>query len=100
MGKLEGRARRLEEEAKLDRQAEQCAKERALREGISRLSAAELQAMHDYFEQRDSEEWTEEDAPLMRRLLALREEAQRESAGEDFPWRAEMRKELDDADDH
>ncbi len=94
MGKLEGRARRLEEEAELDRQAEQRANERLLREGISQLSTEELEAMRDYFDERgDQDGWTEEDAPLMARLLEIRERARYESAAGDFPWRAQMRKE-------
>lgn len=100
MGELEGRSRRLsrrtrrlEEQAEFDRQAEQRAAERMLREGISRLGGDELRAMRDYFERHDREEWAEEDTPLMRRLLELKEGVRAEREAGDFPWRAEMRKE-------
>ncbi len=50
--------------------------------------------MRDYFEQGgEREEWTEEDAPLMRRLLEIREEVRHEKTTGDFPWRTEMQKE-------
>ncbi len=101
MGELEGRsrrlsrrARRLEEAAELDKLVERQAAERDLRAALDRLTTAELEAMRDYFEQGgEREEWTEEDAPLMRRLLEIREEVRHEKTTGDFPWRAEMQKE-------
>lgn len=99
MGELEGpsrrlsrRAKRLEEEAELDRLAQQRAEERLLGMGISNLSNEELEAMQEHFQRKEGEEWTEEDRPLMLRLLELKEEARREQEAGDFPWRAETRR--------
>jgi hypothetical protein len=95
MGELENktqrlarRARRLEEEAELENQAEQRKAERMLREGLKLMSTTELQAMREYFERDDLEDWREGDEPLMRRLVELREQARCEETGE-FPWCAE-----------
>jgi hypothetical protein len=88
MTNLERRARRLEEEAELREQAKQAEAERVLREALRHVSTPELQAMGEYFERTDREDWSEEDEPLMRRLVALMEEQRREEAGE-FPWRSE-----------
>lgn len=96
MGNLERRARRLEEDAEWKETAEQLEKERTFREALTRVSAAELQAMHEYFHSTDREEWTEEDEPLMRRLLGLMDEVRREEAearGQtvDPPWLSEIK---------
>jgi hypothetical protein len=51
------------------------------KEALRRVSTAELLAMHEHFEhmERDGrEEWSEEDEPLMRRLLALMQKARRD----------------------
>ncbi len=81
MGDLEGRlskrASRLEEGAELDRLAGQRAEERLLRTAISNLSTEELRAMQEHFESREGEGWAEKDAPLLLRLLELKEEARR-----------------------
>jgi hypothetical protein len=99
MGELEGRSRRLarraarlEEEVEQRKLAEQRAAERVFAEALSRVSLSELRAMHQYFEQHDREEWTEEDEPLMRRLLALVEEVRNEEAGVrgKFLWQSEI----------
>jgi hypothetical protein len=92
---LERRARRLEEEAELSKQAKQAESERVLREALTRVSTPELRAMHEHFERAAAEEWTEEDEPLMRRLLMLVEEVRCEEAG-GFPWQVEMREERED----
>jgi hypothetical protein len=89
VGSLERRARRLEEEAELRKLGERLAAERVFREALRRVSTPELRAMNEYFERSDREEWTEEDEPLMRRLLALVEEVRHEQAGE-FPWCSEL----------
>jgi hypothetical protein len=99
VGDLEGRSRRLsrrtarlEEEAELDRLAEQRAEERLLRTAISKLSTEELQAMQEHLDGKDDEGWAEEDRPLMLRLLEIKEEARRAHEAGEFPWRAETRK--------
>ena len=48
--------------------------------------------MSELLERSDREDWREEDEPLMRRLVALMEEACREEAGE-FPWLSELQRE-------
>lgn len=98
MANLGDRARRLEEQAEWGEIGERLAKERALREAISRLSTSELRAMHEYFRSTDREEWAQEDEPLMRRLLELMEEVRREEAearGQlvDPPWLSEINRE-------
>ena len=95
MGSLERRARRLEEEAEERRLAEQREAQRVLREALRGMSTPELRAMHEHFERAAGEEWTEEDEPLMRRLLMLVEEVRCEEAG-GFPWQVEMREEGED----
>ena len=99
MGDLEGRSRRLskrasrlEEEAELDKQAEQRAEERLMRTAISNLSTAELEAMREHLDGKEGEGWSEEDRPLMLRLLEIKEGARRVRDAGDFPWRAETRK--------
>jgi hypothetical protein len=72
--------------------------ERVFREALTRLSTSELQAMREYLGNADREGWTQEDEPLMRRLLGLMEEVRREAAevrGEavDLPWLSEIRRE-------
>jgi hypothetical protein len=55
--------------------------ERGFKETLRHVSTAELLAMCGHFEhmERDSrEEWSEEDEPLMRRLLALMQKARRD----------------------
>jgi hypothetical protein len=86
VGRLGDRARRPEWQEIGDR----LEKERTLHEAISRLSATELRAMHEDFKSADRDEWTEEDKPLMLRLLAIREEVRREEAGE-VPWLSEIK---------
>jgi hypothetical protein len=90
MTNLERRVRRLEEQAALREQAKQA--ERVLREALRRVRTPELQAMSELLERSDREDWREEDEPLMRRLVALMEEACREEAGE-FPWLSELQRE-------
>lgn len=82
----------MEEQAELDRLAKQRAEEKLLRTALSTLSTEELRAMQEHLGREGREEWTEEDEPLMLRLLELKEEARREEAEGDFPWRAAMRK--------
>jgi len=89
MTNLERRARRLEEQAELRKQAKQAESERVLREALTRVSTPELRAMSEHLKRADREDWREEDEPLMRRLLMLMEEVRCEEAGE-FPWRSEM----------
>lgn len=84
MGRLERRARRLEEQVELGELSKQLAAERRLREALRRVSTPELMAMDEHFKRTDREEWSEEDEPLMRRLLGLVEEMRCEEAGE-FP---------------
>ena len=99
MGELEGRSRRLskraarlEEEAAADRRAEQREEERLLRTAISGLSTAELEAMLEHFDGKDEDEgWTDEDKPLMLRLLEIKEEARLERDAGGFPWQVETR---------
>ena len=96
--RLSRRAARLEEEAELDRLAEQRAEERLLRTAISGLSTDELEAMREHLDGKDGDEgWAEEDAPLMLRLLEVKEEARRAQGAGDFPWRAETRKQKKEA---
>ena|SRR5215204_5643941 len=95
MGSLERRARRLEEEAEERRLAEQREAQRVLSEALRRVSTEELLAMREHFERAEAEEWTEEDKPLMLRLLMLVEEVRCEEAG-GFPWQVEMREEGED----
>jgi len=92
MTNLERRVRRLEEQAALREQAKQAEAERVLREALRRVRTPELQAMSELLERSDREDWREEDEPLMRRLVALMEEACREEAGE-FPWLSELQRE-------
>jgi hypothetical protein len=92
VGSLGRRARRLEEQAEWREIGEQLATERVFREALRRLITPELRAMHEYFERTDREEWTQEDEPLMKRLLGLMEEIRREEAGE-FPWLSEINRE-------
>ncbi len=96
MGGLGRRARRLEEAAELQERRKRLEAERVLQEALKRVSTAELEAMREHFERVGPEDWIEEDAPLMRRLMALMEEVRQEEA-EGFAWRAEMdeRKELE-----
>jgi hypothetical protein len=89
VGSLERRARRLQEEAEFRERRKQRESERVFREALRRVSAAELEAMGEYLDQPDREDWSEEDEPLMRRLVALVEEVRCEEAGE-FPWQREM----------
>jgi transposase len=94
MGGLERRARRLEEQAELDERARQIAAEFTLREALKRVSTAELLAMKEAFDRPGPEEWTEEDLPLMLRLLGLMDEVRAEEAAVrtgEFPWQTEMR---------
>ncbi len=104
MGELEGRSRRLarraarlEEDAELRKQAEQRAKEReaerVLREALRNVSTEELRAMGEHFERPGPEEWTEQDTPLMLRLLELMEEVRKGEEGRGFPWQEQIRKE-------
>lgn len=86
------RAARLEEEAELDRLAKQRAEEQLMRTSISNLSTEELEAMRGHFAGKGEEGWTDEDRPLMLRLLELKEEARRVTEAGDFPWRVETRK--------
>jgi hypothetical protein len=61
------------------------------KEALRRVSTAELLAMGEHFghmERDGREEWSEEDEPLMRRLLALMQKA-RHDEPEEFPWRSE-----------
>src|ERR687896_654515 len=94
MGSLDRRARRLEEEAELMERARQARAESELREALRRVSTAELEAMKEAFECPGPEEWTEEDLPLIVRLLELVQEVRAEDAyvktGE-YPWQAAMR---------
>jgi hypothetical protein len=102
MGELEGRSRklsrrakRLEQEVAADERARQAATERELREAISRLSTAELEAMRDHFEEHDRDDeagWGPVDEPLMERLLQVRDEMRAERAEGDFPWRAKTKR--------
>ncbi len=89
MGDLENRTRRLEEVAELQEARRRSESERVLQEALKRVSTAELEAMREHFERPGPEDWIEEDAPLMRRLMALMEEVRQEEA-EGFGWRAEM----------
>ncbi len=60
------------------------------KEALRRVRAAELLAMGEHFghmERDGREEWSEEDGPLMRRLLALMQKARRDEP-EEFPWRS------------
>jgi len=96
VGSLERRAKRLEEDAEWRETTERLEKERTFRKALTRLSTAELEAMHEYFQSRDREEWAEEDKPLMLRLLGLMEEVRREDAevrGKvvDPPWLSEIK---------
>ena len=96
MGSLERRAKRLEEGAEWREAAERLEKERTFREALTRLSTSELQAMKEYFDSTDREEWAQEDEPLMLRLLGLMEELQREAAeargqAVDPPWLSEIK---------
>ena len=99
MGELEGRrrrlsrrARRIEEEVEFRERMKQVESERVLREALKRVSTAELEAMGEAFKRPGPQEWTEEDLPLMRRLLGLVDEVRAEEAGV-FPWQREMREE-------
>jgi hypothetical protein len=98
MGELEGRARRLsrradriEEQIESRERTSQLKAERVFREALERVSTAELEAMGECLNQADREDWSEEDLPLMRRLLALVEQIRNAEAAGDFPWRAEMK---------
>jgi cobalamin biosynthesis Mg chelatase CobN len=96
VGSLDGRARRLEEQAEWQETADCLEKERTFREAISRLSTSELQAMSEYMASTDRDEWAEEDKPFMLRLLELMEEVRREGAGArgetvDPPWLSEIK---------
>jgi hypothetical protein len=96
MAGLERRARRLEEQAEFEERSRQVAAEFRLREALKRVSTAELLAMKEAFNRPGPEEWTEEDLPLMKRLLGLVLEVRAEDTfvktGE-YPWQAEMREE-------
>jgi hypothetical protein len=100
MGSLDRRARRLEE-AELRERARQAKAEAELREALTRVSTAELEAMKEAFDRPGPEEWTEEDLPLMKRLLGLVLEVRAEEAAVrtgEFPWQAEMREEQERGD--
>jgi hypothetical protein len=94
MGSLDRRARRLEEEAELRERARQARAESELREALRRVSTAELRAMKEQFDRPGPQEWTEEDLPLMKRLLELVQEVRAEETyiktGE-YPWQTEIR---------
>jgi hypothetical protein len=94
MAGLDRRARRLEEQAELEERARQYESERVFREALKRVSTAELEAIGEQFDRPDPEEWTEEDLPLMLRLLQLVIEVRAKETvvrtGE-FPWQAEIR---------
>ena len=89
MGDLEDRTRRLEEVAELQEARKRRESERVLQEVLRRLSTAELEAMAEAFGRDGPEDWTEEDEPLMRRLLTLMHEIRNEEA-EEFSWKREM----------
>jgi hypothetical protein len=96
VGSLERRARRLEEDAEWREIGERLEKERTFREALTRVSTSELEAMHEYFQSTDQEEWKQEDVPLMLRLLGLMEEVRREGAEArgkmvDPPWLSEIK---------
>ena len=94
MAGLDKRARKLEEEAEYREQSRRIAQERRLREGLKRVSTAELEAMKEAFDRSRPEDWTEKDLPLMRRLLALVNEVRAEEEGVlkgEFPWQREVR---------
>jgi hypothetical protein len=94
MAGLERRARRLEEQAELEEQARQYESERVFREALERVSTAELEAMGEHFNRPGPEEWTEEDLPLMLRLLSLVDEVRAEEAAVktgEYPWQREIR---------
>lgn len=96
MANLERRTRRLEEEAEWRETSERLETERTFREALTRVSTSELEAMHEYFQSTDQEEWKQEDVPLMLRLLGLMEEVRREVAetrGQevDPPWLSEIK---------
>ena len=78
MAGLAKRARKLEEEAEYREQSWRFAQERRLREGLQRVSTAELEAMKEAFERPGPEEWTEGDLPLLKRLAALVNEVRAE----------------------
>ena len=88
-GSLERRTHNLEEEAEFRERRRQLDAEEVLREALSRVSTADLEAMKEAFDRDGPEDWGEEDEPLMRRLLQLMNEVRNEEAGE-FPWRREM----------
>jgi hypothetical protein len=101
---LERRTRHLEEQTEWQKTADRLEAERTFHEALTRVSTSELQAMKEYLDSTDREEWTEEDEPLARRLLELMEEVRRERAearGQvvDPPWLSKIRGELRD-DDH
>jgi hypothetical protein len=94
MSGLDRRARRLEEQAELEKRAREVRAEFTLREALKRVSTAELEAMSEAFNRPGPEEWTEEDLPLMLRLLGLMDEVRAEEAAVrtgEFPWQTEMR---------
>lgn len=96
MGNLEDRARRLEEQAEWREISERLETERVFREALTRVSTSELRVMSEYFDSTDRDDWAEEDEPLMRRLLGLKEEVRRENAeargqAVDPPWLAEIK---------
>ena len=96
MANLERRTSRLEEEAEWKETSERLETERTFREALTRLSTSELEAMREYFQGTDREEWAEEDKPLMLRLLGLMEEVRREGVeakGQevDPPWLAQAK---------
>jgi hypothetical protein len=94
MGSLDRRARRLEEQAELEERSRQVEAEFQLREALKRVSTAELEAMKEAFDRPGPEEWTEEDRPLMLRLLQLMDEVRAEEAAVktgEYPWQREIR---------
>jgi hypothetical protein len=97
MAGLDRRARRLEEEAEFRERRKQLEAEHVFSEALKRVSTQELKAMKEYFDRHpDREDWTEEDLPLMKRLLGLVREVRAEKdvvrTGE-VPWQVEMREE-------
>jgi hypothetical protein len=88
------RTRRLEEQTEWREIADRLEAERTFREALTRVVTSELGAMKEHFDGTDREEWTEEDEPLMLRLVELSEEVRREEqeargASGRPPWLAE-----------
>jgi hypothetical protein len=97
MGELGRRAERIEEQLEGRERSRQLESERVFREALGRVSTAELEAMREAFNRPSGDideaerSWTEEDLPLMRRLLELVNEVRAEEAGPSlgYPWQRE-----------